>query len=842
MNTPPPNLPETAVPYPPRMPDEPVVSADLEALVQRPFVKSLMERVMEFQEKDYGGVVNIDWQAGTYYTGVIAAYLATGESAFREAALGWGKAAKWEIGPRPFYADDICMGQTMLDLYLLDRNSTYIKDITRRLEAYFGKKSLTSADVHTHIPTNGDQQMRGRNLWWWSDSLYMAPPVLVRMHAATGEQRYLDLLHRLYWDTVEFLFDAKSSLFYRDADFFPKDPDSALEKDKNFWSRGNGWVYAGLVRILDYLPETDPQRGRYLELFNILTRKLVTLQKPDGLWASWLNRPDLEQSPEVSGSCFFAYGLLAGVQRGWLDRKCYLPLALRAWRGLTSKLGTDGRLGFAQLVDSAPGSVRPESSIDYTHGAFLLVAGELYTLDLTLPDLRALEPSRQPRLMMSDAAWTWFNDERAVIADEHIYLGAVDGGGRAKFYAYRLDPSNAPSILRDSVDLSSWVERDDQNNPALLRFEDKLLAVYSKHNTDTFWNWRIASVPNDLPDWGALKIQWDDEKSFSTGIASTTSASLARLSAEDGRIYHFFRAGSFDPHLTWSDDGAETWHSGLRLLDSGDGGNSPRVKYTDNGRDRIDLVFCDGHPSDTIENNLYHVYFRGGAFHSSDGTVLRSLADLAKLPLTAAEATRITDRVVGRSWIRDLKYDRNGHPVAVFVSLDKAGDLAYWIARWNELDARWITRRIASAGSHLDHDDAGGIALDPGDDRVVYVSTDVDPATGTPNTTGRYQLFQGIIDESGETCAWEQLTYDANRDNIRPFVPKGHGAGPCVLWLRGIYRSHHDFRMDVYGLLNLEPSSEAAQPASELQQVESGSQTSPKLARPQLPSALREAV
>jgi len=686
----------------------------------------------------------------------------------------------------------------------------------------------------------GDQEMRGRNLWWWSDALYMAPPVLARMHAATGDQRYLDLLHDLYWDTVGFLFDAKSSLFFRDADFFPAEPATALEKDKNFWSRGNGWVYAGLVRVLDYLPETDPQRGRYLELFRTLTRKLVTLQKPDGLWSSWLNRPDLEQSPEVSGSCFFAFGLLAGVQRGWLDRKCYLPLALRAWRGLTRKLGTDGRLGFAQLVDSAPGSVRPESSIDYTHGAFLLVACELYTLDLSPADLHALEPLRQPRLMMPDAAWTWFNDERAVIADEHIYLGAVDGGGRAKFYAYRLDPSNAPSILRESVDLSSWIERDDQNNPALLRFEDKLLAVYSKHNTDTFWNWRIAAVPDHLPSWGALQIQWGDEQAFSTGVASTTSVGLARLSAEDGRIYHFFRAGCCDPHFTWSADGAKTWQPGLRILDTGGDGNCPRVKYTDNGRDRIDLIFCDGHSPDVADNHLYHIFYRGGAFHSSDGTVLRSLAELRKLPLTSSEATRVTDRSVGRSWIRDLKYDRNGQPVAVFISLSEAGDLAYCTARWDESDAKWVTRRIASAGSHLDHDDAGGIVLDPGDDRVVYVSTDVDPATGAPNATGRYQLFRGTPGGTGAAFAWEQLTFDANRDNIRPFVPRGHGAGPCVLWLRGIYRSHHDFRMDVYGLLNLEDLRETAHPAAELQQVATVSQTLP--AKVQLPSAIWEAV
>ncbi|MEX1117125.1 MAG: glycoside hydrolase family 88 protein [Akkermansiaceae bacterium] len=810
----------TSVPYPPRMADAPTVTADLEALVQRSFVQSLMQRVMSFQEKDYGGNVKVDWQAGTYYTGVFAAYLATGEPAFREAAIGWGNAAKWKIGPRPFYADDLCMGQTMLDLYLVDRNPAYVKDLISVMKAYFGKKVLTANDVHSHQDQKVERPMRGRDLWWWCDALYMAPPVLARMHAATGEQRYLDLLHDLYWDAYDFLFDVKSSLFFRDADFIPADRDTVPESDKRFWSRGNGWVYAGLVRVLEYLPENDPYRARYLDLFQRLTRKLVTLQRTDGLWNSWLNRPDLEQSPEVSGSSFFTYGLLAGVRRGWLDRRSYLPVALRAWRGLTAKLGTDGRLGFAQLVDSAPGPVRPESSIDYTHGAFLLVASELYTLDLSLANLMELEPAQQPKLMLTNASWTHLKDARAVIADEHIYLGGVDREGDVRFYAYRIDPINAPGILLETDVLAQGSCCDERRHPAFLRFDGKLLSVYPSDEEST-WNRRLASIPENLPTWGPMPVKWSGENRMGQKTAASECSSLARLLSESGRIFHF--AGS---QVTWSDDGAETWQEAVRFLNVDDVGL--QTKCADNGEDRIDLVFTDG-------GSLHHVYYHKGAFHSSAGRMLGTLEKAASAPIQPTDATRIYEGIVG---IEDLGYDSNGRPVVVFGVSLASGGFEYRIARWDELDGQWECRFLAFAGSG-----EGGVSLDPDNDRIVYLSTDADPATGAPNATGRYQLYRG---NQGEDLSWEQLTFDVNRDNLRPFVPRGHGAGACVLWLRGIHRSHSDYQMDVYGIMDAGSIRLSERTPSGLVEVENGEGGTDDYAdsplKRQVASRLREAV
>jgi len=796
-----------ATPYPRRQPDEPAVTADLEALVQRPFIKTLMDRVTAFQEKEFGGNAAIDWKVGTYYTGVFAAYLATKEPSYRDAAHAWGQKANWRIGSRPFYADDICMGQTMLDLYLAEKNPVYIEELTRLLEAYFTREKVTADEVHCHAyPPATELEMTGRNLWWWCDALYMAPPVLVRMHAATKDQRYLDLLHKFYWDTVAHLFDEKSSLIYRDKGFFPKDRATALENEKIFWSRGNGWVYAGLVRVLDYLPENDPQRGRYLELFRTLTRKLVTLQYPDGLWRAWLNRTDLDQTPEVSGTCFFAYGLLAGIRRGWLDKKSYLPVALRAWRGLVGKLGTNGKLGFAQIVDSAPNPVRPESSIDYTHGAFLLAAGELYSLNLSLADLTSVELAEQPRLMLADAAWSSHNDARAVIADQHVYLGGVDAAGLTKFYAYRLNPPNAPAIQRDCASFGTRGGSDDRGSPAFLRFDDTLLAVYAKNEGTASWHWRIASIARELPGWGALKIEWSEEKTFSAKAGGITTLALVRLTAEAGRVYHFYRATD-GAYVAWSDDGAQSWQPAVRFLGANCEVSLFDLRVMGNGRDRIDVV-CVADKVGTAGGGFGHIYYHGGAFHASAGKVVRSMADAARQALTLEDATPVC---AGAETLRGvstegISFDRLGQARVVFTvaTADAAvSGLRYVLARWSLERAHWTVQPLAYAGSAVTRTapcGMGGIAFDPAHDRVVYVSTNVEPATGAPNATGRFQLYRGTADETGERYTWEPLTFDAARDNLYPYVPLRQGAAPCVVWQRGTYRSPMAYQTDLYGL------------------------------------------
>ena len=150
---------------------------------------------------------------------------------------------------------------------------------------------------------------------------------------------------------------------------------------KIFWARGNGWVYAGIIRTIDYLPKDDPQRQKYVDLFKQMTGAIVKCQGEDGLWRAAMTEPTWFPNPETSGTGFFCYGLLAGINRGYLDRETYLPIALRAWNGLSANVAPDGGVIYSQPEGSAPAPTSQETHRDYTQGAFLLAASELYAMN-----------------------------------------------------------------------------------------------------------------------------------------------------------------------------------------------------------------------------------------------------------------------------------------------------------------------------------------------------------------------------------------------------------------------------------------------------------------------------
>ncbi|MGI8906953.1 MAG: glycoside hydrolase family 88/105 protein [Candidatus Sumerlaeaceae bacterium] len=308
-----------------------------------------------------GGKENNGWIRSAFYTGVMATYETTKEPKYLEAATRWADALNWTpVPPNTRHADNQACGQTYAELYLLQKDPRRIAG----MQACF------------------DQQMAapqpGRVEWWWCDALFMAPPALARLASATGERKYLAFMNDLYWDTHEFLYDKEEHLFYRDADYF-----AARTKNgkKVFWSRGNGWVVGGLVRVLQYLPKDDPSYPRFLQLFREMLTKLADLQQADGLWRPSLLDPDDFTTSETSGSGFFCYGFAWALNNGMLERRKYVPVAHRAWKGLNAALTPEGRLGYVQKVAGAPGAVDPSDTHEYAVGAFLLAGSEVLRLD-----------------------------------------------------------------------------------------------------------------------------------------------------------------------------------------------------------------------------------------------------------------------------------------------------------------------------------------------------------------------------------------------------------------------------------------------------------------------------
>ncbi len=210
--------------------------------------------------------------------------------------------------------------------------------------------------------------------WTWCDSLYMSPPTFARLHAATGDKKYLEFLDREYRYTYDLLWDKQEKLFFRDATFFDKKTPSGK---KTFWSRGNGWVYGGLCLLLESLPKDYPTRSFYENLFKEMTRSVLATQQPDGLWRPSLLDPEQIPIGETSGSGFFVFGLAWGVNHGLLNREEVWPAITRGWTGLMTRVKPDGFVGYVQPVGASPDKLSADSRQDYGTGAFLLAGSEV---------------------------------------------------------------------------------------------------------------------------------------------------------------------------------------------------------------------------------------------------------------------------------------------------------------------------------------------------------------------------------------------------------------------------------------------------------------------------------
>jgi rhamnogalacturonyl hydrolase YesR len=302
------------------------------------------------------------WIRSVFFIGVMAAWQATQDKKILEAALKWGEANRWLPGPEPRLADDHCAGQVYTELYFHFKDKKMIREIQKTFDKMIAEPRL------------------GREDWYWCDALFMAPPVLARLSKATGELKYQDFMNTLWWDTIELLYDRECRLFFRDANFFVKPGGSGLREkngQKIFWSRGNGWVMAGLVRVLQFMPDDYPDRRKFIQLLKEMAAAVSKLQHADGLWRASLLDPDNFPAPETSGTAMFCYAIAWGINNGILPRKTYLPVVEKAWQGLVGCLDKSGRLGWVQLPGDRARIVRRTDSMEYGTGAFLLAGSEI---------------------------------------------------------------------------------------------------------------------------------------------------------------------------------------------------------------------------------------------------------------------------------------------------------------------------------------------------------------------------------------------------------------------------------------------------------------------------------
>lgn len=336
--------------------------------ITRAEVRRVMTAAADWQLAHPSEHAPYDWTVAAFYTGVMALAKLPDTERYFDAMKAMGERNQWRPGLRPAVADDHAV------------IATYAKIFQREKDKKILEPSLALFDFLATLPfiesLKWEHGIETRE-WAWCDALFMAPPALVGVTTVTGDKKYLDLANRLWWKTTDYLYDTTEHLYYRDSRFFDqREPNGR----KVFWSRGNGWVFAGTARMLEELPADHPDRARYVTLFRAMAQTISALQGRDGYWRASLLDPDSRPNPETSGTGFYIYGLAWGINHGLLDRARYEPAVTRGWSAMVRAVHPDGMLGWVQRIGDRPGATTAETTEVYGVGALLLAGSEVYAL------------------------------------------------------------------------------------------------------------------------------------------------------------------------------------------------------------------------------------------------------------------------------------------------------------------------------------------------------------------------------------------------------------------------------------------------------------------------------
>jgi len=312
------------------------------------------------------------WARAVYFVGNMAMYDIYPDDKYHDYAEAWAIRWKWELndGDGTTDADNQAAGQVYIALY--NRNPQLYK--IEHIQASINNM-VNSSDV-----TN----------WGWIDALFMAMPNFVELGNINLDTAFYDKV----WDLYEWtkyleggngLYSDNGNnnendfLWWRDKTQTP--PNLTSEGKNIYWSRGNGWVIAAMVKILKELPSSDSHYEEYRQTLVSMASSLKDRQRPDGFWNVNLDDPDDYGGKETSGTAFFTYALAYGINAGILEAAIYEPVVDKAWNGMVNDaVQASGRLGYIQGAGFAPQSSQPlgaNSTRDFGVGAFLLAGSEV---------------------------------------------------------------------------------------------------------------------------------------------------------------------------------------------------------------------------------------------------------------------------------------------------------------------------------------------------------------------------------------------------------------------------------------------------------------------------------
>jgi len=416
--------------------------------------------------------------------------------------------------------------------------------------------------------------------------------------------------------------------------------------------------------------------------------------------------------------------------------------------------------------------------------------------------------------------WCWFQDERAVVDtnDEKMIIGSVANQTGVGFSQRNGDIEavlfDLNNFIPGKYELAQ-MSADDHNAPGIIiRPDGKYLAMYSDHY-DRYKN--RYKIYNGSSWSNEFAYDWQQKPG---GTNYTIAYNNIYYLSDEDRMYNFTRANTRSPNFIISDDWGDTWTFGAQLTtNSSNSYNKGYYKYWGNGVDRIDYIFTEQHPRDTL-TSIYHGYIKGGkAYDSFDNLVDDDIYDESVLPtfkdytMVFQNGTSIGNNTFYRCWQADLmRYDDGS--IAAIITARQNQFISYGYPDNNvnpehafiycRFDGEeWSYSYLGKAGLKFyasEADYVGLGALDPSDPTTLFISTPWDPRDTTINF-GVREIFKGVTSDEGKTWEWSPITENSSRDNIRPIIPLWNQDHVAILWCRGTYNSAHSYDAAIVGII-----------------------------------------
>ena len=384
------------------------------------------------------------------------------------------------------------------------------------------------------------------------------------------------------------------------------------------------------------------------------------------------------------------------------------------------------------------------------------------------------------QVITRDGAWCWFSDPRAIYVDDKMFGGFVDKEG--SIWAFCYDPSTCQS---KQYKLFNKLDYDDHANPSIMALSDqRLVLFFSAHggtkNSPIYY--AVSKYPSDISSWEEVQ-EINPEMEGSLGVCYTNPV---MLSDENNRVYLFFRGRDFKPTCIYTDD-LKTWSQPINLVrnDPGYGqGGRPYTKITTNHKDKIFFAFTDAHPRDRATNSIYFMMYKNGKICKADGTVVSET--LGSIIPSQVDKVYDATRTFDKAWIWDIAFDESEKPILVYARFsDRDNKHSYWYARWNGI--KWENHKITDAGQWFQRtvyvkekpeyecNYSGGVYLDHENPNILYTSRPIND---------RFEIEKWTFTGGKQKWITEAITYQSEKDNVRPFVVRNHrGSQPSVLWM-----------------------------------------------------------